>query len=154
MFVFPKSLPLKRSGSSNACASAYEKQSPKSRPARCLPFPYSRNARRAKSAWSVSTGTGVICAFARNRSRSRTASAPDRALEIEPMSVYALTNLGTFRLVQGKGEDAMEAFQKVDREGHPVNRNRNGRAHTAACKRVAAGAGRVEGEERAGKMPT
>jgi serine/threonine-protein kinase len=49
---------------------------------------------------------------------ARADAALDRALEIEPTSVYALTNFATLRLLQGRGEAALAAFQKVDREGY------------------------------------
>jgi serine/threonine protein kinase/Tfp pilus assembly protein PilF len=44
-------------------------------------------------------------------------AALSRAIEIEPTSVFALNNLGTLRLLQGKGQEALEAFRKVDHEG-------------------------------------
>jgi TolB-like protein/Flp pilus assembly protein TadD len=43
-------------------------------------------------------------------------AALGRAIEIEPTSVVALNNLSTLRLLQGKTQDALEAFRKVDDE--------------------------------------
>jgi serine/threonine protein kinase/TolB-like protein/Tfp pilus assembly protein PilF len=37
-----------------------------------------------------------------------------RAIDIEPTSVFALNNLGTLRLLQGKGQEALEVFQRID----------------------------------------
>jgi TolB-like protein/Flp pilus assembly protein TadD len=37
-----------------------------------------------------------------------------RAIELEPTSVYALNNLGRLRLLQGKGQEALETFRKMD----------------------------------------
>ena len=39
-----------------------------------------------------------------------------RAIEIEPTSLYALNNLATLRLLQGKAQAALEAFRKLDSE--------------------------------------
>lgn len=36
-----------------------------------------------------------------------------RAIEIEPTSMFALNNLGTLRLLQGKGQEALETFRKL-----------------------------------------
>ncbi len=45
-------------------------------------------------------------------------TALGRAIELEPTSVFALNNLGTLRLVQGKGPEALKAFQQMgDVEG-------------------------------------
>lgn len=45
-------------------------------------------------------------------------AALSRAIELEPTSVFALNNLGTLRLVQGKGQEALDAFRKMgDVEG-------------------------------------
>jgi len=41
-------------------------------------------------------------------------AALDRALAIAPTSVYALHNLGTARLLQGKNQEALEVFRKLD----------------------------------------
>lgn len=40
-----------------------------------------------------------------------------RAMKIEPTSVFALNNLGTLRLLQAKGQEALEAFRRVDHQG-------------------------------------
>lgn len=40
-----------------------------------------------------------------------------RALEVEPTSVIAYSYLGTVRLLEGKSEEALELFQKIDQEG-------------------------------------
>jgi adenylate cyclase len=40
-----------------------------------------------------------------------------RGIEIEPTSVFALNNLGTLRLLQGRNQEALEVFRKVDFEG-------------------------------------
>jgi TolB-like protein len=37
-----------------------------------------------------------------------------RALEIEPTSMFALNNLGTLHLLQGNGQEALEAFRKLE----------------------------------------
>ena len=44
-------------------------------------------------------------------------TALGRALEIEPRSVIALSYLGTLRLLEGKGREALAAFRKIDQEG-------------------------------------
>jgi TolB-like protein/cytochrome c-type biogenesis protein CcmH/NrfG len=44
-------------------------------------------------------------------------AALGRALEIEPTSVVALNNLSILRLLQGKPQEALEAFRKVEDEG-------------------------------------
>jgi serine/threonine protein kinase/TolB-like protein len=41
-------------------------------------------------------------------------AALGRAIDIEPTSVFALNNLGTLRLLQGKGQEALEVFQRID----------------------------------------
>jgi len=43
-------------------------------------------------------------------------AALDRAIDIEPTSVLALSDLGMARLLQGEGEEAREAFRKIDLE--------------------------------------
>jgi serine/threonine-protein kinase len=40
-----------------------------------------------------------------------------RAMKIEPTSVFALNNLGTLRLLQANGQEALAAFRRVDHEG-------------------------------------
>ncbi|MGH9523176.1 MAG: protein kinase domain-containing protein, partial [Terriglobales bacterium] len=44
-------------------------------------------------------------------------AALGRAIAIEPTSVYALNNLGTLRLLQAKGEEALATFRKIDNAG-------------------------------------
>ena len=44
-------------------------------------------------------------------------TALGRALEIEPTSVIAFSYLGMVRLLEGKGQAAMELFRKIDQEG-------------------------------------
>jgi TolB-like protein/Flp pilus assembly protein TadD len=44
-------------------------------------------------------------------------AALDRAIDIEPKSVLALNALGVTRLLQGQGEQAREAFRKIELEG-------------------------------------
>ena len=44
-------------------------------------------------------------------------TAVGRALEIEPTSVIALSYLGMLRLLEGKGQEALQFFQKIDQEG-------------------------------------
>jgi TolB-like protein len=43
-------------------------------------------------------------------------AALGRAIDIEPTSVLALSDLGMARLLQGQGEEAREAFRKIDLE--------------------------------------
>ncbi len=43
-------------------------------------------------------------------------AALGRAIDIEPTSVLALSDLGMARLLQGKSEEALEAFRKIDLE--------------------------------------
>ncbi|MBV8397188.1 MAG: protein kinase [Acetobacteraceae bacterium] len=40
-----------------------------------------------------------------------------RALEIEPTSVFVLTHVGMLRLLQKRGQEALDAFRKIDQEG-------------------------------------
>jgi TolB-like protein/Flp pilus assembly protein TadD/predicted Ser/Thr protein kinase len=45
------------------------------------------------------------------------ATALGRALEFEPTSTIGFSYLGMVRLLQGKNQDALEAFRKIDQEG-------------------------------------
>ncbi|HEY2534350.1 MAG TPA: TIR domain-containing protein [Xanthobacteraceae bacterium] len=42
------------------------------------------------------------------------AAALGRAIEIEPTAVFALNNLATLRLLQGRAQEALEVFRKID----------------------------------------
>jgi serine/threonine-protein kinase len=44
-------------------------------------------------------------------------AALGRALEVEPSSTIAFSYLGMVRLLDGKGQEALEAFRKIDQEG-------------------------------------
>jgi TolB-like protein/Tfp pilus assembly protein PilF/predicted Ser/Thr protein kinase len=44
-------------------------------------------------------------------------TALDRALEFEPKSTIAFSYLGMVRLLEGKDQEALEAFRKIDQEG-------------------------------------
>ncbi len=45
---------------------------------------------------------------------ARADAALGRAIEIEPTSVFALSNLGQLRLLEGKAQEALAAFRKID----------------------------------------
>ena len=72
--VLAKSAPLNSRLWPAALASAYEKQSPKLRPAGCLPFPKSTNAWRAIRACSSVTGSTTMAAV---RSSASSWEGPD-----------------------------------------------------------------------------
>jgi TolB-like protein/Tfp pilus assembly protein PilF len=44
-------------------------------------------------------------------------TALGRAMEIEPTSIFALTHLGMLRLLQGKGQEALEMFRRINQDG-------------------------------------
>jgi serine/threonine protein kinase/Flp pilus assembly protein TadD len=64
------------------------------------------------SAWQTLTTYLVsIRDFAAAREASR------RALEISPQSDFSLNDLGTLQLLEGRAQDALETFRKIDNEG-------------------------------------
>ena len=81
-----KSVPFARTGSPTDFARAYEKQSPKLSAAGCRPFPYLRQAERARSTCSESTGTIWRLARTTKRSNSRPAASPCRLSRTIPVS--------------------------------------------------------------------
>jgi tetratricopeptide (TPR) repeat protein len=64
------------------------------------------------SAWQTLTSYLVSTRdFAAAREASR------RALEISPQSDFSLNDLGTLQLLEGRAQDALETFRKIDNEG-------------------------------------
>jgi serine/threonine-protein kinase len=64
------------------------------------------------SAWQTLTTYLVSTRdFAAAREASR------RALEISPQSDFSLNDLGTLQLLEGRAQDALETFRKIDNEG-------------------------------------
>jgi serine/threonine-protein kinase len=68
--------------------------------------PLSHSAWQTLTSYLVSTGN-----FAAAREASR------RALEISPQSDFSLNDLGTLQLLEGRAQDALETFRKIDNEG-------------------------------------
>jgi TolB-like protein/Flp pilus assembly protein TadD/tRNA A-37 threonylcarbamoyl transferase component Bud32 len=68
--------------------------------------PLSHSAWQTLTTYLVSTRD-----FAAAREASR------RALEISPQSDFSLNDLGTLQLLEGRAQDALETFRKIDNEG-------------------------------------
>jgi serine/threonine-protein kinase len=64
------------------------------------------------SAWQTLT-TYLIC----TRDFGAAREAGRRALEISPQSDFSLNDLGTLQLLEGRAQDALETFRKIDNEG-------------------------------------
>jgi TolB-like protein len=68
--------------------------------------PLSHSAWQTLTTYLISTGD-----FAAARDASR------RALEISPQSDFSLNDLGTLQLLEGRAQDALDTFRKIDNEG-------------------------------------